>query len=106
MMQRSRFRFTMASMMVATAVLGVLSWIIAGLAQHGMKWFRYPPLYLVVTFPFLFSSAVTFAVAWFKGRVERRRQEHNGVAGAISQEKDVEEPARGKPGDQRERHHG
>jgi hypothetical protein len=105
-MQRSRFRFTMASMMVGTAVLGVVSWIIAGLAQHGMKWFRYPPLYLVVTFPFLFSSAVTVAVALFQGRVERRRQEHNGTTGAAFQGLEAEESVHTEPGNEREVQHG
>jgi cytochrome c biogenesis protein CcdA len=88
----------MASMMAVIALLGVLSWIIAGLIQHGMKWFRYPPLYLVVTFPILFSSAVTFAVAFFQGRVERGRHEHNGTAGAASQGRDAEESVRREPG--------
>lgn len=73
-MQRPRLRFTIASMMIGTAVVGIILWIIAGLVRDGTAWFRHPPLYLVVTFPFLFTLAVTFAVTFVELRRERRRR--------------------------------
>jgi cytochrome c biogenesis protein CcdA len=74
--------------MFGTALLGILSWIIAGLVRDGTSWVRYPPLYLVVTFPFLFATSLTLAVSFFQGRFERRRQEQNGTTSPASRRKE------------------
>ena len=74
--------------MFGTAFLGILSWIIASLVKDGTSWVRYPPLYLVVTFPFLFTTSLTLAVSFFQGRFELRRQEQNGTASRASRGKE------------------
>ena len=48
-MRRPRLRFTIGSLMIGTAVLGVLFWVVFGLWQHGREWFRNFPVTLVFT---------------------------------------------------------
>ena len=48
-MRRPRLRFTIRSLMIGTAVLGVLFWVVFGLLQHGREWFRNFPVTLVFT---------------------------------------------------------
>jgi len=48
-MRRPRLRFTIGSLMIGTAVLGVLFWVVFGLLQHGREWFRNFPVTLVFT---------------------------------------------------------
>jgi hypothetical protein len=71
-MRLARVRFTIGSMMVATSIVGLFSWIITGLNRDGTAWFRNPPLYLVLAYPFLFAAGVTFAVTLVQFRSERR----------------------------------
>jgi ABC-type antimicrobial peptide transport system permease subunit len=74
-MRRSRIRLTIGTMMVGIAVSGILSWLITGLVRYGAGLFRFSPLYLVVTFPFLFSFSITFVVTLLQLRRDRRRRE-------------------------------
>jgi hypothetical protein len=71
-MQRSFARFTIGTMMGLIAVLGILSWLITGLVRYGTGLFGYPPLCLVVTFPFLFTLSITY------------RSHRDGVSATIS----------------------
>ena len=48
-MRRPRLRFTIGSLMIGTAVLGVLFWVVFGLLQYGREWFRNFPVTLVFT---------------------------------------------------------
>ena len=48
-MRRPRLRFTIRSLMIGTAVLGVLFWVVFGLVQYGREWFRNFPVTLVFT---------------------------------------------------------
>jgi hypothetical protein len=48
-MRRPRLRFTIGSVMIGTAVLGVLFWVVFGLLQYGREWFRNFPVTLVFT---------------------------------------------------------
>jgi hypothetical protein len=48
-MRRPRLRFTIGSVMIGTAVLGVLFWVVFGLMQYGREWFRNFPVTLVFT---------------------------------------------------------
>ncbi len=48
-MRRPRLRFTIGSLMIGTAVLGVLFWVIFGLLRDGREWFRNFPVTLVFT---------------------------------------------------------
>ena len=73
-MQRSQFRFTMASMMAGTAILGILSWIVAGLIKDGMPWLRHHTVLFLVTFPLFFSLFATFVVTFFQWYREGRRR--------------------------------
>jgi membrane protein implicated in regulation of membrane protease activity len=74
-MKRPRLRFTLGAMMVGTAVLAILSWIIAGVMKDGTAWFLHHSLYVVIVFPLLFSASVTFVVTFFQARLDRRRAE-------------------------------
>ena len=74
-MPQSQIRFSIGSMMVAIAVLGILSWLITGLVRYGTRLFGYPPLYLVVTFPFLFTLFITLVVTLVQSCRERPRKE-------------------------------
>ena len=48
-MRRPRLRFTIGSLMIGTAVLGVLFWVVFGLLHDGRDWFRNFPVTLVFT---------------------------------------------------------
>jgi hypothetical protein len=48
-MRRPRLRFTIGSLMIGTAVLGVLFWVVFGLLRYGREWFRNFPVTLVFT---------------------------------------------------------
>ena len=48
-MRRPRLRFTIGSLMIGTAVLGALFWVVFGLLQYGREWFRSFPVTLVFT---------------------------------------------------------
>ncbi len=48
-MPRPRLRFTIRSLMIGTAVLGVLFWVVFGLLKYGREWFRNFPVTLVFT---------------------------------------------------------
>jgi hypothetical protein len=48
-MRRPRLRFTIGFLMIGTAVLGVLFWVVFGLLQYGREWFRNFPVTLVFT---------------------------------------------------------
>jgi hypothetical protein len=74
-MRRSRIRFTIGTMMIGIAVLGILSWLISGLVRYGAGLFRFSPLYLVVALPFLFSLFITFVVTLLQSHLDRRRRE-------------------------------
>ena len=71
-MQRFRLRFTIGSMMIAMAILGLLVWVVTGLMLNGAGWFSHPPLYLLIAYPFLFAACITFVVTLVQFRSERR----------------------------------
>jgi hypothetical protein len=71
-MRPARMRFTIGSMMVATAILGLLTWVITGLLTDGAAWFSHPPLYMVIAYPFLFAASLTLFVTIVQFRSERR----------------------------------
>ncbi len=48
-MRRPRLRFTIGSLMIGTALLGVLFWVVFGLLKYGRDWFRNFPVTLVFT---------------------------------------------------------
>ena len=48
-MRRPRLRFTIGSLMIGTAVLGVLFWVVFGLLRYGRDWFRNFPVTVVFT---------------------------------------------------------
>ena len=47
-MQRQRLRFTVGQMMVGTAIVGLASWIVAGVVKDGTAWLGHHVLILVV----------------------------------------------------------
>jgi hypothetical protein len=72
-MRPARLRFTIGSIMVATVVVAVVSWIVAGLVRHGKAWFSQAPLYVLIAYPFLFAACGTLFVTIVQFRSDRRR---------------------------------
>ena len=71
-MQPSGFRFTLASMMVGTAILGILSWMITGLMHDGLPWFVRHAFIVLVVFPLLFSASMTLIVTVVQRHLDGR----------------------------------
>lgn len=76
-MQPARLRFTTRSMMVATVVVALVSWIIVGLVRDGKAWFSQAPLYALLAYPFLFAACGTLLVTIIQFRSDRRRARAN-----------------------------
>ena len=73
-------------MMVGVAILAIFSRFVIGLGQHGRRFFGVPPLYLVVTFPFLLTIATTFVVTLVPvGAVERARRNKADRSSRVNQ---------------------
>jgi hypothetical protein len=74
-LRSSRVRFTLGNLLTAVAVLAFLSWLVVGLDRGVAGLIGYPPVYLVVAFPFLLASFATFIVTVFQARRVQRQEQ-------------------------------
>jgi hypothetical protein len=59
-------------MMVWTAIVGIVLWILTGRIREEIAWISQPPLYLLLASPFLFAASLTLAVTVVQFCRERR----------------------------------
>lgn len=78
-MKRSGLRFTMASMMIGTAIIAIFSWAITGFVKDGLPWFLQRAMIMLVVFPLLFSATATFLVALVQWHRDGRPRAENGT---------------------------
>ena len=78
-MQRSGLRFTIASMMIGTAIIAILSWVVTGLVKDGLPWLLRHAIIVLVVLPLLFSMTATFLVALVQWHRDGRPRAENGT---------------------------